>query len=212
MITDRVVDVLAAEGYSRDKVRAAMESLVEAEWRDEDEDWYEGDLRTLRARLGAPTADAPDDLPAEGQVQLPSGKPDPNQVSPRSDQDPRWNTGVWAADLARVLDRTTGGNVPLSPDQIRRTADHLVHVSSGLWDPETKSPRPAGSYVPDFTVNRWADALEEALQAATDGHIEVSRIELQVAANLLLHVQEDDWAPQAAMIRADYQGEPGETP
>jgi hypothetical protein len=230
MITDRVVDVLAAEGYSRDKIRAAMETLVEAEWRDEDEDWYEGDLRTLRKRLGTPSADGPDEHLPDAQVEIRTESHDP-QIDPgpqvehssqmdqrppvaldsRTDQDLRWNAGVWAADLARVLDRTTGGSVPLSPDQIRRTADHLIHVSSGLWDPETKAPRPAGSYVPDFTVNRWADAIEEALQAATEGHIEVSRVELQVSANLLLHAQEDDWVPQAALLRAEYQGEIGET-
>jgi hypothetical protein len=207
MIKDQVVAVLAAEGYSRDRIRAAIDSLVEAEWRDEDEDWYEGDLRTLRKRLGTPSADSTDETAADVRVEIPASGPDQ-----RVDEDPRLNTDVWASDLTRILDRTTGGNVRLSPDQIRRTADHLLHVSSGLWDPETHSRRvEGGSYVPDFTVNRWADALEEALQAATDGHIEVPPVELQVAANLLLHAQEDDWAPQAALLRAEHQRETAET-
>jgi hypothetical protein len=119
--------------------------------------------------------------------------------------DPRYDTDLWAADLTRVLDRTTGGDDPLSPDQIRRAADYLLHRSSGLWDPETHHPRiEGGSYVPDFTVDRWADAIHEALEAATDG-IDVTRVELQVAANLLLHAQEEDWVSQAALLRSEHE-------
>ena len=194
MITDQVVATLAAEGYSRDSIRTAMDSLAEHDWRDEYEDWTERDLRTLRKHLGTPGADPPHEPLADGPSDIPVDA-----------QDRRYDTDVWAADLARVLDRTTGGKVPLSPDQIRRVADHLLHRSSGLWDQEMHTPRVDGaSYVPDYTVDRWADSIDEALQAATDGRIEVSRVELQVAANLLLHAQEGDWVPQAALLRAEH--------
>jgi len=69
-----------------------------------------------------------------------------------------------------------------------------------------------GSYVTDYTVDRWADGIDEALQAVTNGRLEVSRVELQVAANLLLHAQEDDWVPQAALLRAEHQPRSAETP
>ena len=202
MITDQVVAALAAEGYSRDSIRTAMDSLADQDWRDEDEDWTEKDLRTLRKHLGTPVADPPHESLAD--------EPSDNPVDA---QDRRYDTDVWAADLARVLDRTNGGEVPLSPDQIRRVADHLLHRSSGLWDPETRKPRmEGGSYVPDYTVDRWADGIDEALQAVTNGRLEVSRVELQVAANLLLHAQEDDWVPQAALLRAEHQPRSAETP
>lgn len=201
MIIDQVVAALAAEGYNRDSIRPAMDSLADEDWRDEDEEWTEKDLRTLRKRLGTPVADPPHEPLADGPSNIP--------VDP---QDRRYDTDVWAADLARVLDRTNGGEVPLSPDQIRRVADHLLHRSSGLWDPETRKPRmEGGSYVPDYTVDRWADGIDEALHAATNGRLEVSRVELQVAANLLLHAQEDDWVPQAALLRAEHQPRSAET-
>ncbi len=194
MITDQVVAALVAEGYSRDSIRTAMDALAEQDWRDEDEDWTGRDLVTLRKRLGAPVADPP-------RADLAVG---PSDIRVEA-LDRRYDPELWSADLARVLDRTTGGEVPLSPEQIRRVADHLLHRSSGLWDQETHNPRAGGSYVPDFSVDRWADAIEEALQAATDGRIEVSRVELQVAANLLLHAEEDDWVPQAGLLRAEHQ-------
>jgi hypothetical protein len=201
MIIDQVVAALAAEGYNRDSIRPAMDSLADEDWRDEDEEWTEKDLRTLRKRLGTPAADPPHEPLADGPSNIP--------VDP---QDRRYDTDVWAADLARVLDRTNGGEVPLSPDQIRRVADHLLHRSSGLWDPETRKPRmEGGSYVPDYTVDRWADGIDEALHAVTNGRLEVSRVELQVAANLLLHAQEDDWVPQAALLRAEHQPRSAET-
>ena len=202
MITDQVVAALAAEGYSHDSIRTAMDSLADQDWRDEDEDWTEKDLRTLRKHLGTPVADPPHESLAD----------EPSDI-PVDAQDRRYDTDVWAADLARVLDRTNGGEVPLSPDQIRRVADHLLHRSSGLWDPETRKPRmEGGSYVPDYTVDRWADGIDEALQAVTNGRLEVSRVELQVAANLLLHAQEDDWVPQAALLRAEHKPRSAETP
>jgi len=201
MIMDQVVVALAAEGYSRDSIRAAMDWLVDQDWRDEDEDWLEKDLRALRKHLGTPVADVPHEAVVEGPPQMAF---DPH--------DPRYDTDVWAADLTRVLDRTTGGDHPLSPDQIRRAADYLLHRSSGLWDPQTHNPRiEGGSYVPDYTVDRWADAIHEALEAATDG-IEVTRVELQVAANLLLHAQEEDWVSQAALLRSEHELKAAEAP
>jgi hypothetical protein len=202
MIFDQVVAVLAAEGYSGDSIRSAMDALAEQDWRDEDDDWNEGDLRRLRRNLGTPVAVSPDAHLADA--------PD---HSPADARDPRYDIDAWAADLARVFDRTTGGQVPLSPDQIRHVADYLLRKSSGLWDQSTHNPRvDDGSYVPDYSVERWADGIDEALQAATNGRIEVSRVELQVAANLLLHAQEDDWVPQAALLRAEHQQRLAEAP
>jgi hypothetical protein len=208
MMFDQVVAALVAEGYGSDSVRTAMDLLAEEDWREEDDDWNNGDLRALRKRLGTPTADRPGQPPTGGPDPVLTAGDDP----PAKPQDPRYDTDVWAADLARVFDRTTGGSVPLAPDQIRRVADHLLHQSSGLWDPEMGRPRTQdGSYVPDFTVDRWADGIHESLHAGTDGRIEVSRVELQVAANLLLHAQEDDWVPQAALLRAEHQPREAET-
>jgi len=209
MIADQIVAALAAEGYSRDSVRTAMDSLADEDWRDEDEDWNERDLHTLRRHLGTPVAVSPDKHLAGAPDDIPAREYDFTADA----QDPRYDTDVWAADLARVFDRTTGGKVPLSPDQIRLVADYLLRRSSGLWDPATHNPRVEdGSYVPDYTVDRWADGIDEALQAVTNGYIEVSRVELQVAANLLLHAQEDDWVPQAALLRAEHQQRAAETP
>lgn len=209
MIIDQVVAVLAAEGYGRDSIRSAMDSLAEEDWRDEDEDWNEGDLRRLRKNLGTPVAANPDTRPADPSDDTPADGDDVPAIA----QGPQYDTDVWAADLTRVFDRTTGGNVPLSPDQIRHVADYLLRKSSGLWDQSTHSPRVEDStHVPDYSVDRWADGIDEALQAVTNGRIEVSRVELQVAANLLLHAQEDDWVPQAALLRAEHQQRLAETP
>ena len=202
MTIDQVVAALTAEGYSRDSIHTVMDALAEADWRDEEEDWSQKDLTTLRRQLGTPaidsrdehSADEPDDTPTEGQ-------------NPRSDAE------VWAADLARVLERTTGGKTPLNPDQIRRVADHLLRWSDGPLDPETDNPRIEGSsYLPDFSVTRWADGLDEAIRVGTNGAVELSRVELQVAANLLLHAQEDDWVPQAALLRTEHQPAPDDIP
>ncbi|MGV8850214.1 MAG: hypothetical protein ACOH16_11790 [Propionibacteriaceae bacterium] len=209
MIIDQVVAVLAAEGYGRDSIRSAMDALAEQDWRDEDDDWNEGDLRRLRRNLGTPVAASPDTHPAEAPVHSPAHGDD----VPVDARDPRYDTDVWAADLARVFDRTTGGQVPLSPDQIRHVADYLLRKSSGLWDQSTHNPRvDDGSHDPDYSVERWADGIDEALQAVTNGRIEVTRVELQVAANLLLHAQEDDWVPQAALLLAEHEQRLAETP
>ncbi len=202
MTIDQVVAALTADGYSRDRIQTVMDALAEADWRDEDEDWSQKDLSTLRTQLGTPATDSPDKQLADAQ-----------DNSPADGRNPQSDVEVWAADLARVLDRTTGGKAPLNPNQIRRVADHLLRWSSGPWDPETDNPRIEGSsYVPDFSVTRWADGLDEAIRVGTNGSIELSRVELQVAANLLLHAREDDWVPQAALLRTEHQPVPDEAP
>ncbi len=190
MTYDTVVAALAAEGYSRDRIRTVMDSLAEADWREEDDDWSEKDLAVLRTQLGSPAAA----LPNEPSVD----EPDKDTAA---GPDLQREADVWAADLARVLDRTTGGKSPLTPDQIRPAADHLLR-----WTTD------ADSYIPDFSVEHWADGIEEAIRVATNGDVELPRVELQVAANLLLHAQEDDWVSQAAMLRAAQEPEPEALP
>ena len=180
MTIDQVVATLTAEGYSGESIRAVMDALAEADWREEDEDWSQKDLGTLRTQLGTPASDPPDRHLANHPDDLP-----PRGPGARSDVE------VWAADLSRVLDRTTGGKTPLSTDQIRRVADHLLHRSSGLWDS-------------DFTVNHWAEGIAQAIRVETHGQVGLSHEDLQVVANLLLHAQEDDWVPQAALLRAEH--------
>jgi hypothetical protein len=199
MMYDQVVAALAAEGYSPVAVRTAMDLFAEEDWREEDDDWHAGDLRKLRKELGPPAAVVPDEASPAVPDPVPVGVDDPTG-------DPRYDLDVWAADLTRVLNRTTGGDVPLGPDLIHRVAEHLLHRTSGLWDPETNRPRAQdGSYVQDYTVDGWADCLNESLMAVTDGRLEISRVELHVVANLLLHAQEDGWVPQASLIRAQYE-------
>jgi len=69
-----------------------------------------------------------------------------------------------------------------------------------------------GVYFGSASAAEWERRVDEALQAVTNGRLEVSRVELQVAANLLLHAQEDDWVPQAALLRAEHQPRSAETP
>jgi len=191
MITDQVVAALVAEGYGRDRIRTLMDSLAEADWRDEDEDWSARDLTNLRRQLGTPPVATPDDHEPTEPADSPADEPDDVSAGvPASQSD----IDLWAADLARVLDRTTGGKNPLDTDQIRRVAGELLHRTS--------------SYVLDFTVTHWADDLAEAIRMSTSGQVELNRVDLEVAANLLLHAQEDDWVPQAARLRAEHQRGP----
>lgn len=210
MMYDQVVAVLVAEGYSPNVVRVAMDLIAEDDWRDEDDEWNNGDLRLLRKRLGEPVADVPTDVPAPPPPD--SADSVPAAASPDATTDPRYDTDLWAADLTRVLERTTGGEVPLGPEHLRQLADHLLHRTSGLWDANTGRPSSEGaSYVPDFSIERWADHLHDSLQAVTDGRIEVTRVELQVAANLLLHAREDDWQSQAALLRVEHLDKPADS-
>lgn len=189
MTFDHVVDALTAEGYTRDRIRAVMDSLVDADWREEDDDWSERDLVTLRAHLGSPHPPTPDEDPVD----------EPDEVS-AGGAHVQSEIDVWAADLGRVLDRTTGGKTPLSRDQTHQAAANLLRWSTD-----------ADPYIPDFTVDHWADGIDEAIRDATNGQVELSRVDQQVAANLLLHAQEDDWIPRAAALRAEQLPEPDAT-
>lgn len=194
MIADKVVAALAAEGHSRDRIRAAMAALADQDWREEDEDWSQRDLDALRKQLGTPALAPPaQDLPHD-QADVPVNR-----------QDPSHSTFEWAADLAWALDRTTGGKTVLTADQARRAADHLLHWSGGPWGPPLHDRTDDASYVPDFTVAHWADGVDEALRAGTNGEVALSRDDLHVAANLLLHAEEDDWVPQAGVLRAAHE-------
>ena len=202
MTIDQVVAALTTEGYSRDSIQTVIDALAEADWRDEDEDWSQKDLTTLRRQLGTPATDPRDEHST-----------DELDGSPAQTRNPHSDADVWATDLTRVLDRTTGGKTPLDPDQIRRVAEHLLRWSNRAGDPETDNPPiESSSYLPDFSVTRWADGLDEAIRVGTNGSVELSRVELQVAANLLLHAQEDDWVPQAALLRTEHQPAPDDLP
>ncbi len=75
----------------------------------------------------------------------------------------------------------------------------LHHSDDGDWLPEATKARlnehgeVSDLYDPDFTVDRWAFDLGEAIRRSTGGRLQLGRAELHVAANLLLHACEGDW-------------------
>jgi hypothetical protein len=185
MTTDQVVAALAAEGYDRFRVCAVIDSFAGIHWR-QSEAWNDQEVGALRRQLGTPE-NAPD-------------------LS--------FNLDAWAADLGYIIWRATGGRTSLSHDQLRHIAGELLHqLDDGDWVPEATKARlnehgrVPDLYDPDFTVNRWAPDLGEAVRRGTGGKLQLGLAELRVAANLLLHACEGDWIPQAARIRQDY--EPG---
>lgn len=182
MTTDQVVAALAAEGHDRAKVQAVIDSFAGISWR-QGEGWNEREVGVLRRQLGAPE--------------------NPPDVS--------FDLDVWAADLTYVMERTTGGRARVGLDLLRDVAFELLHqAEDGDWLPEASKARlnehgeVAGLYDPDFTIDRWALDLGEAIRRGTRGRLELSRAELLVAANLLLHAREGDWCPRAAQIRTEY--------
>lgn len=127
--------------------------------------------------------------------------------------DRRFDTNEWATDLGRVIERTTGGRLLLEFEQLRHIAGDLLGHSFGSWVPEAaklrlNQQRDHDAEVPNFTVERWADDLNEAISRGTDGSVSLDRIDLQVAANLLLHAQEDEWVPQASRLRQEHESAP----
>jgi hypothetical protein len=185
MTTDQVVAALAAEGYDRDRTRYVIDSFAGIHWRHDDE-WNDLEVGALRRELGTP--ENPPDL--------------------------SFDLGAWAADLGYILWRTTGGRSSLGPQQLRQIAGELLHQRDDAdWVPEATKARlnehgeVPDLYDPDFTVDRWAVDLGEAIRRSSSGELQLSRAELLVAANLLLHACEGDWIPQAARIRREY--EPG---
>ncbi len=182
MTTDQVVAALAAEGHDRAKVQAVIDSFAGISWRQGDA-WNDREVGVLRRELGEP--ENPPDL--------------------------SFDLDVWAADLTYVMERTTGGRTRVGLDGLRDVAFELLHQTGDAdWLPEASKTRlnehgeVAGLYDPDFTVDRWATDLGEAIRRGTRGRVELSRAELLVAANLLLHAREGDWSPQAAQIRREY--------
>ena len=185
MTTDQVVAALAAEGYNRDRIRDVIDSFAGIHWRQGDE-WNDQEVGALRRQLG----------------------------TPENGPDLSFDVDAWAADLGYIIWRTTGGRTTLGTDQLRHIAGELLHHSDdGDWVPEATKARlnehgeVPDLYDPDFTVDRWALDLGEAIRRSTGGRLQLGRAELQVAANLLLHACEGDWIPQAARVRREY--EPG---
>ena len=184
MTTDQVVAALAAEGYNRDLIRDVIDTFSTISWRQGDE-WNDKEVGALRRQLG----------------------------TPENGPDLSFDLNSWAADLGYIIWRTTGGRTTLDIDQLRHIAGELLHHSDdGDWVPEATKARlnehgeVPDLYDPDFTVDRWALDLGEAIRR-TVGRLQLSHAELQVAANLLLHACEGDWTPHAARIRREY--EPG---
>jgi len=182
MTTDQVVAALAAEGYNRDRIRDVIDSFAGINWRQGDE-WNDQEVGVLRRQLG----------------------------TPENGPDLSFDVDAWAADLGYIIWRTTGGRTALGTDQLRHLAGELLHHSDdGDWVPEaTKARLNEHGAVPDlydpvFTVDRWALDLGEAIRRSTGGRLQLSRAELQVAANLLLHACEGNWTPQAARVRREY--------
>ncbi|HET7724482.1 MAG TPA: hypothetical protein VFK68_07575 [Propionibacteriaceae bacterium] len=182
MTTDQVVAALAAEGHDRAKVVGVITSFEGIPWR-EGEGWNEREVALLRRQLGAP--ENPPDL--------------------------SFDLDVWAADLAYVMERATGGRARLGLDVLRDVAFELLHQpADGQWLPEASKARlnehgeVAGLYDPDFTIGRWAVDLGEAIRRGSRGRVELGQPELLVAANLLLHAHEGDWCPRAAQICREY--------
>ena len=185
MTTDQVVAALAAEGYDRHRVCAVIDSFAGIHWR-QSEAWNDQEVGVLRRQLG----------------------------SPENARDLSFDLDAWAADLGYIIGRTTGGRTALSHDQLRHVAGELLHqIDNGDWLPEATKARlnehgeVPGLYDPDFTIDRWAPDLAEALRRGTGGLLQLDDAELRVAANLLLHGCEGDWIPYAARIRREY--EPG---
>jgi len=185
MTTDQVVAALAAEGYNRDRIRDVIDSFAGIPWRQGDE-WNDQEVGALRRQLG----------------------------TPENGPDLSFDLDAWAADLGYIIWRTTGGRTTLGTDQLRHIAGELLHHSDdGDWVPEATKARlnehgeVPDLHDPDFTVDRWALDLGEAIRRSTGGRLQLGPAELRVAANLLLHACEDDWIPQAARIRREY--EPG---
>lgn len=186
MTTDQVVAALAAEGYGRHRIREVIDSFAGIHWRQGDA-WNDREVGALRRQLGTPE-NAPD-------------------LS--------FDLDAWAADLGYIVWRTTGGRTSLDTNQLRHVAGELLHqIDHGDWVPEATKARlnehgeVPDQYDPDFTIDRWAQDLGEAVRRGTGGQLQLSDPELRVAANLLLHACEGQWIPQAARIRREY--EPGQ--
>lgn len=183
MTTDQVVAALAAEGYDRDRIRDVIDSFAGIDWR-QGPHWNDREIDVLRRELGPPD----------------------------KGRDLSFDLDVWAGDLGYVLWRAMGGKISLSNNQLRHIAGELLHhPDDDEWLPEATKARlnehgaVADLYDPVFSVDRWAIDLGEATRRGTDGQLQLSDAELQVAANLLLHAREGEWMPQAARIRVEYE-------
>lgn len=126
--------------------------------------------------------------------------------------DLRFDTDEWAFDIGRVLHRAAPyrSDLELNQDQRRRIATRMLHgFSNGGLTEAARLRRQilSGSQIAPsrFTVDYWADDLEEAILEEAHGSARFTRQELRIAANLLLHGQEDEWIPQAARLRAEAQ-------
>jgi hypothetical protein len=185
MTTDQVVASLAAEGYDRDRIRDVIDSFAGISWRQGD-GWNDKEVGVLRRQLG----------------------------TPENGPDLSFDLDAWAADLGYIIWRSTANRVSLGTNQLRHIAGELLHQTPDSdWMPEATKARlnehgeVPDLYDPDFTVDRWAIDLSEAIRRGTAYGVGLAGQELRVAANLLLHACEGDWVPQAARIRRDY--EPG---
>jgi hypothetical protein len=162
-----------------------------------------GELRTVRPDKGS-------DLDAHSPSTNEAGDALSVEPDTPTSTDFRFDPDEWATDLGRVIERTTGGKLVFEFEQLRHIAGDLLGHSFGSWVSEAAKlqltqHRDDDAYVPNFTVERWADDLNEAILRETHGSVSLDRIDLHVAANLLLHAQEDEWIPQASRLRQEHE-------
>lgn len=188
-----------------------------AERLDDDYDIATARTQIHRAQPGGPGTVTPDPgndrdedvaTPDSAETAVP-GEADAAESSHGS-----FNTDEWSTDLGRVIKRSTGGRLVFEDGQLRHMAGDLLGHSFGSWIPEAAQlrlhqQRGDVAYVPDFTVEHWADDLNQAILRETKGSARLDRVDLRVAANLLLHGQEDEWIPQASRLRQEYESAAG---
>lgn len=176
------------------------------------------DIATARAQIHRAQLGGPDLGRRDQEGDIPAHMPSMNEAGDALSVEPATGTSAdrlfdieeWATDLGRVMERTTGGKLVLEFEQLRHIAGDLLGHSLGSGVSEAAKlrlsrQREDDASVPNFTIERWSDDLNEAIRRETQGSVSLDRVDLHVAANLLLHGQEDEWIPQASRLRQEHE-------